>query len=90
MTLEFDNFIIVACYVPNAGEGLKRVDYRTKEWDVDFFEYLNKLDGTGKTVILAGDLNCAHQVIDIYDPKGKEKLPGFSPQERKSFGDFLT
>ena len=79
MTLEFDNFIVVACYVPNAGDGLKRVEYRTKEWDVDFFNYLRSLDETGKAVVLGGDLNCAHHEIDIYDTTGKEKVAGFSP-----------
>lgn len=87
--MEFPNFILVACYTPNAGEGLKRVTYRVSEWDVDFFKYITELEKKGKAVILSGDLNCAHHDIDIYEPKGREKNPGFSPQERKSFGDFL-
>jgi len=77
--MEFDKFIIVAVYTPNAGEGLKRVDYRVQEWDVDFFNHVKALEKSGKTVIVAGDLNVAHLDIDIYDTKGKNKLPGFSP-----------
>jgi len=50
---------LVAVYVPNSGEGLKRLDYRTKEWDKDFERYLKELD-TKKPVILTGDLNVAH------------------------------
>lgn len=82
MTIEFDKFILVACYTPNAGEGLKRLNYRVNQWDVDFFQYIQKLEERNKPVILSGDLNCAHKEIDIYDPKGKEKVPGFTPEER--------
>ena len=79
LTMEFPTFILIACYTPNAGEGLKRLNYRVDEWDVDFFKYITDLEKTGKAVILTGDLNCAHKDIDIYDPKGKDKNPGFSP-----------
>lgn len=89
LTLEFDKFYLVAVYVPNAGVDLKRVEYRTQEWDVDFFAYLKSLDETGKAVVLGGDLNVVHKDIDIHDTTDKEKLAGFSPQERKSFDDFL-
>ena len=82
--------MLVATYVPNAGEGLKRLNYRITEWDADFHDYLKKLESDkGKPVILAGDLNVAHHEIDIYDPKGKEKLPGYTPQERQSFTQLL-
>lgn len=77
-------------YTPNAGEGLKRLKYRTEEWDQDFFKYLKSLEDTGKFVILTGDLNVAHHEIDIYDPKNKHKTPGYTPEERKSFSDFLV
>ena len=70
MTMEFEHFYLVACYTPNAGEGLKRVDYRTKEWDADFFAHLRKLEET-KPVVLGGDLNVAHKELDIYDTKNK-------------------
>lgn len=87
ITLEFENFYLVATYVPNAGEGLKRLDYRINQWDKDFQTYLLSLP---KPVILTGDLNVAHNEIDIYDPTGKEKVPGYTPQERSSFGQFLA
>ena len=89
ITLEYDKFYLVACYTPNAGEGLKRVDYRVKEWDKDFFEYINGLKNK-KDVIFTGDLNVARENIDIFDPKGKEKLPGFSKMEKESFNNFLN
>ena len=89
---EFSKFTLVATYVPNAGvDGLKRLDYRVKEWDVDFQAYLKKLEVTkGKPVIVCGDLNVAHQEIDIFGPKGKERRAGFTKEERDSFGKFLT
>ena len=83
ITMEFNHFILVATYVPNAGEGLKRLGYRVKEWDADFHAYLKQLESErGKPVVLAGDLNVAHHEIDLYDPKGKEKVPGYTPEER--------
>ena len=67
ITLEFEKFFLVNCYVPNAGQGLKRLDYKLK-WDVDFSDYLNGLRNK-KHVILCGDLNVAHNEIDIENPK---------------------
>ena len=66
--------------MPNAGEGLKRLDYRIKEWDLEFHKYLRSLEKErGKPVILTGDLNVAHKAIDIYDSTGKDKSAGFTP-----------
>ena len=79
ITLEFEAFYLVCVYVPNAGEGLKRLDYRVQEWDRDFQQYVQQLK---KPVIVCGDFNVAHNEIDVYDTKGKEKVPGFTPQER--------
>ena len=80
ITMEFKKFILVAAYVPNAGEGLKRLGYRVNEWDADFQDYLKELEvQSGKPVVLTGDLNVAHKEMDVYDPKGKEKVPGFTP-----------
>jgi len=91
VTAEFDWFTLVAVYVPNAGvDGLKRLNYRTREWDVDFQAYLNNLEKRGKPVVICGDLNVAHHEIDIFGPKGKERRAGFTVEERTSFGDFLT
>ena len=88
ITLEYDKFFLINCYVPNAGEGLKRLDYRINEWDKDFFNYINKLKEK-KDIILTGDLNVARENIDIFDPKGREKLPGFTQVEKESFTKFL-
>jgi exodeoxyribonuclease III len=74
--------------VPNAGEGLKRLDYRVKEWDKAFFDYLYKLKEK-KNIILCGDLNVAHKEIDIFDPKSKKKSAGFTNEERESFTKLL-
>ena len=88
--MEFKKFILVCTYVPNCGEGLKRLSYRINEWDNDFGIYLKQLEEEkGKPVVLTGDLNVAHNEIDVYDPKGKDETPGYSPQERKSFNDLL-
>lgn len=81
--MEFKNFVLVVAYVPNAGEGLKRLQYRIDKWDTDFHSYLKQLETErAKPVILAGDLNVAHNEIDVYDTKGKEKVPGYTPEER--------
>jgi len=88
ITAEFETFYLVSCYVPNAGENLVGLPYRSEEWDPDLRNYVNELKKK-KNVILCGDLNCAHQEIDIYDPKGKDKSPCFTPQERKGFGELL-
>ena len=88
ITMDFDKFYLVCCYTPNAGEGLKRIDYRVKEWDKDFFDFINNLKNK-KDVILTGDLNVARENIDIFDPKGREKLPGFTKLEKESFNNFL-
>ena len=64
--------------MPNAGEGLKRLDYRVNEWDIDFMKYLKVLEKT-KPVILTGDLNVAHNEMDVYDATGKSKQAGYTP-----------
>jgi len=88
ITMDFDKFYLVCCYTPNAGEGLKRIDYRVKEWDKDFFEFINNLKKE-KDVILTGDLNVAREDIDIFEPKGREKMAGFTKLEKESFNNFL-
>jgi exodeoxyribonuclease III len=90
ITVEFDKFIVVACYVPNAGQKLDRLDYRTKEWDLDFRAYLKNMEQIKqKCVILCGDLNVAHKEIDISNPKGNLRSAGFTVEERKEFTNFL-
>lgn len=89
ITLEYEKFYLIACYTPNAGENLKRLDFRIDEWDKKFFEYINELKNK-KDIILCGDLNVANNEIDIFEPKGHEKSPGFTIQERDSFKQFLN
>ncbi|XP_026081668.1 DNA-(apurinic or apyrimidinic site) lyase-like isoform X2 [Carassius auratus] len=74
-------------YVPNASRGLVRLDYR-KTWDVDFRAYLSVLDQR-KPLVLCGDLNVAHQEIDLKNPKGNRKNAGFTPEEREGFTKLL-
>lgn len=88
ITAEYPTFYLIACYTPNAGEKLKRLNYRVKEWDKDFFNYIDGL-AKKKDIVLCGDLNVAFEDIDIYDTKGKNKAPGFTKEEKDSFGDFL-
>jgi len=80
--MEYDKFFLVGVYVPNSGATLKWQDYRTNEWDLDFRAYLKDLERRGKPVIVCGDLNVAHQDIDIYDPKRNEKMACFTKEER--------
>lgn len=89
ITAEYDKFYLVTSYVPNSGRGLPRLPYRSKEWDVDFREYLNKLNKT-KPVIMCGDLNVAHLEIDLANPKTNRKTAGFTAEERQGFTDLLA
>ncbi|TYZ58162.1 hypothetical protein PybrP1_003953 [[Pythium] brassicae (nom. inval.)] len=90
LALEFAAFWLVHTYVPNAGMKLERLDYRTKKWDVAMVQLLQELEKT-KPVVWCGDLNVAHQEIDIHDPKtNRNKSPGFTDAERKSFGAMLA
>jgi len=86
LTAEFDSFYVVSTYIPNAGQKLERLKYRVDSWDVDFRNYLKSLD---KPFIWLGDLNVVHQEIDIWEIKGKEKLAGCTPEERRSFSETL-
>ncbi|OQS06656.1 exodeoxyribonuclease [Thraustotheca clavata] len=88
IALEFERYWVVHTYVPNSGQKLDRLEYRTKKWDVAMFEKLKELEKT-KPVIWCGDLNVAHQEIDIHDPKNNHKSAGFTDKERESFGTLL-
>jgi len=88
ITLQFEDFYLVSVYVPNAGEGLKRLQYRVDEWDYHFHKYLIKLKKR-KNVIVTGDFNVAHTEMDIYNPLGREKQPGFTIQERGNFQNLI-
>ncbi len=88
MTLEFNDFYLVNVYVPNSKRELTRLDYRTKEWDVDFLKYLKKLE-LKKPVVFCGDMNVAHQEIDLTYPKANVKNHGFTPEERVGFNHLI-
>lgn len=88
ITMEFQNFYLVNSYVPNAGNELDRLRYKIDTWAPKLMAHINKLKET-KTVIWTGDLNVAHQEIDIYDPKGHDKTAGFTPDERNWFDGIL-
>lgn len=88
ITLEFQHFYYVACYVPNAGDGLKRLAYRL-EFEKDLALYLLKLQEE-KPIIYAGDLNVAHQEIDLKNPKANEGNPGYTLEERTAFTSLLN
>lgn len=75
ITLEYDNFYLVTCYTPNSQNELKRLPYRM-QWEDDFREYLKTLDAK-KPVVLCGDLNVAHNEIDLKNPKTNRKNAGF-------------
>lgn len=87
ITLEYDAFFMVTCYTPNSQNELKRLDYRM-EWEDAFRHYLKELDKK-KPVILCGDLNVAHQEIDLKNWKTNQKNAGFTPQEREKFSTLL-
>lgn len=87
ITLEMEDFFLVTCYTPNSQDGLKRLDYRMV-WEHDFREYLKGLDAK-KPVILCGDLNVAHEEIDIKNPKTNRHNAGFTDEEREQFSILL-
>lgn len=87
ITLEYDNFYLVTCYTPNSQNELKRLPYRM-QWENDFREYLKTLDAK-KPVVLCGDLNVAHNEIDLKNPKTNRKNAGFSDEERAKMTELL-
>lgn len=87
ITLEYDDFFLVNVYTPNSKDGLLRLPYRVT-WEVAFLAYLKKLEER-KPVVLCGDLNVAHQEIDLANPKENTKNPGFTPEERERFSILL-
>lgn len=88
ITLEFEDFYLVTVYTPNAQDGLARIDYRM-DWEDAFRAYLLSLDAK-KPVVVCGDLNVAHQEIDLKNPKPNRGNPGFSDQEREKFSQLLA
>lgn len=88
LTAEFDTVFVICVYTPNAKEKLARIDERLL-WDTCFQTYIQHLLNKGKEVIVCGDLNCAHNEIDIFDPKNHKASAGFSDAERNSFSRLL-
>lgn len=87
ITLEFDDFYLLTVYVPNAQRELTRLDYRMK-WEDAFFEYIKALDRK-KPVIFCGDLNVAHEEIDLKNPKTNRNNAGFTDDERAKMTRIL-
>lgn len=88
ITLEFKNHFLVTVYTPNSQDYLRRLQYRSEEWDRDFLSYVIELEKT-KPVIFCGDLNVAHKEIDLANPKTNEKNAGFTPEERQGFDNIV-
>lgn len=88
ITLEFNDFYLITCYTPNSQNELARLSYRM-EWEDDFLTYLDDLKEK-KPVIFCGDLNVAHQEIDLKNPKTNHKNAGFTDEERAKFTTLLS
>ena len=87
ITLEMEDFYLVTVYTPNSQDGLRRLDYRMT-WETDFLAYLKRLDSQ-KPVIVCGDLNVAHQEIDLKNPKTNRRNAGFADEEREKMSILL-
>lgn len=87
ITLEFDKFYFICVYVPNSQEELKRLEYRMK-WEDDFRAFVSELDKK-KPVIICGDMNVAHENIDLKNPSSNHHNPGFTDDEREKLGKLL-
>ena len=88
ITLEYEDFYFVGAYVPNSGDGLKRLSFRM-EYEKDLREYLKELDKK-KPIIYTGDLNVAHNEIDLKNPESNHHNPGFTDEERENFRLLLN
>lgn len=87
ITMAFESFILVTCYTPNSKRGLERLDYR-QVWEDAFLAYLKKLE-EDKPVVVCGDLNVAHNNIDLANPASNHKNAGFTDEERAKFNQLL-
>ena len=88
ITMEYDQFYLVTCYTPNSQTELKRLDYRMT-WEDDFRKFLKSLDAK-KPVVICGDLNVAHEEIDIKNPKTNRRNAGFTDEEREKMTVLLN
>lgn len=87
LTLEYDGFYLVNVYVPNSQRELTRLDYRM-DWEAEFLKYITQLDSE-KPVIICGDMNCAHEEIDLANPKTNRRNAGFTDEERQCMTRML-
>lgn len=87
LTLEYDDFYLVNVYVPNSQRELTRLDYRM-DWEDEFLKYVTRLDAE-KPVIICGDMNCAHEEIDLANPKTNRRNAGFTDEERQCMTRLL-
>ena len=87
--MEYPNFYLVTVYTPNSKRDLLRLEYREKEWDIDFLNYVIELEKT-KPVIFCGDLNVAHKEIDLKNPKSNTRNAGFTIEERQGFDNIVS
>ncbi len=90
LAAEFDDFWLVNVYQPNSQRGLRRLAYRTGEWDPAFLAYLKRLERKGKPVVFCGDLNVAHTEIDLANPRSNRRNAGFTDEERANFTALLA
>ena len=88
ISLEFNDYILIHVYTPNSGQVLQRLNYRVKEWDVAFWNYVKKLQKT-KSVIVCGDLNVARYEIDLHSPSTNLRSAGYTIEERNSFNSYV-
>lgn len=88
ITLEYPDYFLVTVYTPNAKNELARLPYRM-EWDIAFRTFLKNLEAEGKPVVMCGDLNVAHEEIDLARPKQNRKSAGFSDEERAGFSELV-
>ena len=88
ITLELEDYYLVTVYTPNAQDGLRRLDYRM-QWEEDFRAYLLRLDSL-KPIIVCGDMNVAHEEIDLKNPKTNRRNAGFTDEEREKFSVLLS
>ena len=89
LALEFPDYWLVDVYQPNSQRGLARLGYRVGDWDPAFRRYLKRLQAKGKPVVFCGDLNVAHQDIDLANPRTNRRNAGFTDEERTSFSKLL-
>ena len=91
ITVEYETYFLVNCYVPNAGMKLERLDWKVDDWNRALKQHLKHLQSKGKAVIWTGDINVARDEIDLARPaQNRNKTPGFTDAERKSFEEFIS